>query len=371
MKKEQYFLIALLFSFSSFNIVNAEEKDSKQAPAPAVKPEALFKPDEAATKKTNAEPLAFLPEVVAKIGDEKITKADIEAEFKPVISMMKENGQFDKIPPETWKKEVVSGINDIVTTKLLMKLAEENGYKPDSAKTDEEFKKMTAKIPPEQLADMLAKQGMTEEAIKKRIGISLAIQKWVEEKVVADIKISDEDVEKFYKENQDRFKKPESVHASHILIKPDEIDAEKAKTMSDADKKKASDEQKQKALKKTQEILAKLKSGEDFAKLAKENSTCPSKEKGGDLGSFEKGKMVPEFEKSAFSLKPGEMSDIVETQFGYHIIKVSERNDAETAPLKDVKSFILDNMKKQKTSEAVQKLIESEKQKRKVEILVN
>ncbi|OGV54829.1 MAG: hypothetical protein A2X45_02090 [Lentisphaerae bacterium GWF2_50_93] len=370
MKKEQYLLIALLFSFSSFNIVNAEDKDAKPAPAPELKPEAFFKADEAAPKKANAEPLAFLPEIVAKIGDENITKADIEAEFKPIISMMKENGQLDKIPPETWKKEVAAGINDMVTTKLLTKVAEENGYKPDAAKTDEEFKKMTEKIPPEQLAEMLKKQGMTEEAIKKRIGISLAIQKWIEEKVVNDIKISDEDVEKFYKENQDRFKKPETVQASHILIRPEEIDAEKAKTMSDADKKKASDELKQKALKKTQEILAKLKGGEDFAKLAKENSACPSKEKGGDLGAFEKGKMVPEFEKSAFSLKPGEMSDIVETKFGYHIIKVTEKSEAATVPLKDVKSFILDNMKKQKTSEAVQKLIETEKEKRKVEIFV-
>ncbi|HBC86445.1 MAG TPA: hypothetical protein DCZ94_05780 [Lentisphaeria bacterium] len=371
MKRELYLLTALLFSFSSFNIVNAEEKDSKRTPAPRLKSETFFKPDEGAPEKTNTEPLAFLPEIVAKIGDEKITKADIEAEFKPIISMMKGNGQLDSIPPETWKKEVIGGINGMISTKMLTKLAEENGYKPDMARTEEEFKKMSAKIPSEQLAEMMAKQGMTEETVKKRIGISLTIQKWIEEKVSSDIKISDADVEKFYKENQDRFKRPESVRASHILITPEELDADKAKSMSDEEKKKTADEQKQKALKKAQEILAKLKNGEDFAKLASENSSCPSKANGGDLGTFARGNMVAEFEKAAFSLKPGDLSDVVESKFGYHIIKVSEKNNAETVSLRDAQISISEDMKNIKTSEVVRNLIEAEKKKENVEIFVN
>jgi len=185
------------------------------------------------------------------------------------------------------------------------------------------------------------------------------------------MKVSDDVVEKFYKENQDRFKKPESVRASHILIVPEALDAEKAKAMSDEEKKKASDGQKQIALKKAQEILARLKGGEDFAKLASENSSCPSKAKGGDLGTFARGNMVAEFEKSAFSLKSGEMSDIVETKFGYHIIKVSEKNNAETVSLKDAQGSIVEEMKNQKTSEVVKNLIEAEKQKKKVEVFVN
>ncbi len=378
MNKTLSLVVALSVSFLMCSCSKAEEKGVPADKNPAAKTEPFVKDKadekpakDAAAKDSKADPLAFLPEIVAKIGDDKITKADIEAEFKPIISMMKENGQLEKIPPEVWKKEVIGAVTNIVNTKLLTKLAEDNGYKPDPAGAEVEYKKMTEKIPPEQLTATLAKQGMTPELIKARISVGLAIQKWVDEKIASTIKISDEDVEKFYNDNKDKFKKPETVKASHILIRPEPIDEEKAKAMSDEDKKKANDEQKQKALKKAQDLLASLKNGEDFAKLAKENSTCPSKENGGDLGTFERGKMVPEFEKAAFAMKVGDMSDVVETKFGYHIIKLTEKNEAETVSLKDVKDYITENLKKQKVSEAVQATIEAEKKNKKVEILIN
>ena len=348
-----------------------EAKKADVLAAPAVKKEAAPAPKADAAKAANVDPLAFLPELVAKIGDEKITKADIILEFKPVIAMMNENGQLDSIPADVWKTEVKERLDDIIATKLLVKLAEADGYKPEPAKADEEFNKLTAQIPPEQLADTLAKQGMTPEAIKTRIAMGLAIQKWIEEKVVPNIKISDEDAEKFYRENQERFKKPETVRASHILIKIDELDPEKAKGMTDEQKKTASDELKQNALKKAQEILAELKQGGDFAKLAAENSACPSKEKGGDLGTFERGKMAEEFEKSAFSLSPGELSDVVETEFGYHIIKTTEKKESEFMPFQEVKSFLVEGLKNQKTSEIIQEKLETEKKNKKVEIFIN
>ena len=109
-----------------------------------------------------------------------------------------------------------------------------------------------------------------------------------------------------------RIKKPEQVKASHILVKVD-AGADEAK--------------KAEARKKIQEIQQKVKAGGDFEALATENSDCPSKAKGGDLGFFERGQMVKPFEEAAFALKPGEVSGIVETQFGYHIIKVQEKKD--------------------------------------------
>ncbi len=379
MKKELYLMSTLLILCSAY--VNADEKAAPAptaavavAPAPAATPVATPAAKPAAKdaeKNANVDPLAFLPEIVAKIGDEKITKADILVEFKPVIAMMNENGQLDSIPADVWKTEVKERLDDMIATKLLVKLAEADGYKPDPVKAEEEFKKLTAQIPPEQLAETFTKQGMTPEAIKARIAMGLAIQKWIEEKVAPNIKVSDEDAEKFYRENQERFKKPETVRASHILIKVDEIDPEKAKGMTDEQKKKASDELKQQALKKAQDILAKLKQGEDFAKLATENSVCPSKEKGGDLGVFEKGKMAEEFDKAAFALKPGELSDVVETEFGYHIIKTTEKKESEFMPFQDVKTFLVEGLKNQKTSEIIQDKIETEKKNKKVEIFIN
>ena len=380
MKKELCLMSVLLILCSAYSDINAAE-NGKAAPAaaavPAQAPSAVPAPPSIkpatkdAEKSANADPLAFLPEVVAKIGDDKITKADILVEFKPVIAMMKESGQLDSVPADVWKSEVKERLEDLIATKLLLKLAEADGYKPDPAKAEEEFKKLTAQLPPEQLAETLAKQGMTQEAIKARIAMGLVIQQWIEEKVAPNIKVSDEDAEKFYRENQERFKKPETIRASHILVKIDEIDPEKAKGMTDEQKGKASDELKQQALKKAQDILAKLKQGEDFAKLATENSACPSKEKGGDLGTFEKGKMAEEFDKAAFSLKPGELSDVVETELGYHIIRTAEKKESEFMPLQDVKGFLVEGLKNQKTSEIIQDRIETEKKNKKVEIFVN
>ena len=109
---------------------------------------------------------------------------------------------------------------------------------------------------------------------------------------------------------------PEQVRASHILISTKPIDP-------NADPNQAKAQAKDKA----EELLKKVKDGADFAALAKENSDCPSNAQGGDLGLFPRGQMVKPFEDAAFALKVGEISDLVETQFGYHIIKVTEHQD--------------------------------------------
>jgi peptidyl-prolyl cis-trans isomerase C len=145
------------------------------------------------------------------------------------------------------------------------------------------------------------------------------------------------------------------VRASHILLG---VDAS------------ASADEKQKAKTKAEDILKKVKAGEDFAKLAKDNSTCPSSAQGGDLGFFGKGQMVPAFEQAAFSLKTGDVSEVVETQFGYHIIKLTEKKEAETVKLDEVKDRISDYLKNQKMQKAVTDFLNGVKGNSKVEILL-
>ena len=113
-----------------------------------------------------------------------------------------------------------------------------------------------------------------------------------------------------------------------------------------------------------------LAGGSDFAALAKDNSTCPSSQQGGDLGYFGKGQMVPAFEQAALSLKKGEMSDVVETRFGYHIIKLMDKKAAETIAYKDAKPRIEDYLKNQKISSQVSALLENKRKDAKIEILL-
>ncbi len=146
-----------------------------------------------------------------------------------------------------------------------------------------------------------------------------------------DITVSDADIKQYYDANKEKFKVPEQVRARHILIK---VSA------------KATDEEKKKAKEKINELRQRAEKGEDFAKLASEYSDdLGTKKRGGDTDYFARGKMVKPFENAAFSLKPGAISDIVETKFGYHIIKVEDHKEARTMGLEEVKASIRDYLK--------------------------
>jgi peptidyl-prolyl cis-trans isomerase D len=150
--------------------------------------------------------------------------------------------------------------------------------------------------------------------------------------------ISAEDIQRAYEDNRQQYSTPEQVRASHILLKTEGKD-------DAAVKKQAED------------LLAKVKAGADFAQLAtKFSEDDASKAKGGDLDFFPQGQMVPEFDKVAFSLKPGEISDLVKTQYGYHIIKVTDKKAATTKSLDEVRVQIEDQLKWERAQAEAQRI---------------
>ncbi len=159
-------------------------------------------------------------------------------------------------------------------------------------------------------------------------------------KIEQTLQVSDADLHSAYAASMDNFRMPERVKARHILIK--------TQGKSDAEKKQA--------LAKAEDLLKQLKAGADFSKLAEKNSEDSSNApKGGDLGWFVHGQMVPEFDKAAFALNPGQLSDVVTTEFGYHIIKVEEKEKARVKPFEEVKAELETELKKQRVTEAMQK----------------
>jgi foldase protein PrsA len=162
----------------------------------------------------------------------------------------------------------------------------------------------------EEFENMLAQYGMTLEDLKAEMKTQLQIKKIFE----PQIKITEDDVKKYFEENKDQYSTPEQVRASHILVETKEA---------------------------AQKVLEELKNGADFGKLAKEKSQDPgSKELGGDLGYFPRGKMAPEFEAAAFSLNNGELSGVVQTQFGFHIIKVVDKKAAQIPTYEEKKEEV-------------------------------
>jgi peptidyl-prolyl cis-trans isomerase C len=183
----------------------------------------------------------------------------------------------------------------------------------------------------------------------------MAIKKMIEQEVTSKITITPEKSKSFYEKNPELFKTPEMVKASHILVTVPE---------------NASDEQKAQAKTKIEEVQKRLQKGEDFAALAKEVSDCPSKEKGGDLDFFERGQMVGPFEEAAFALKPGETSGIVQTQFGFHLIKVTDRKEPSTTPYEEIKGKIEQHLKQEEANEQLVKYIEGLRTNAKIETFV-
>lgn len=142
--------------------------------------------------------------------------------------------------------------------------------------------------------------------------------------VLDSVKVEDNEIEAFYNENGAMFRNAESVTASHILVDSEE---------------------------KANVILEELKGDKSFEDAAKEYSSCPSSQNGGDLGNFERGRMVPEFENAAFELAVGEMSGVVPTQFGFHIIKVTDKQEASQKSMEDAKEEIANTVLLKKQQE--------------------
>jgi peptidyl-prolyl cis-trans isomerase D len=194
------------------------------------------------------------------------------------------------------------------------------------------------KVTPEEVKAFFATRRTDYSVPEKRSFVVLVID---QDKVEQSINVTDAQLHAAYSSNLDNFRTPDRVHVRHILI----------------DTRGKSDAEKKQLLAKAQDILKQLKSGADFAQLAEKNSDDKSNApKGGDLGWVVRGQMVPDFEKAAFALQPKQNSEIVTTEFGYHIIQCLERDSARVKPFDEVKATLADELKKQSVSEKMQSI---------------
>jgi peptidyl-prolyl cis-trans isomerase C len=208
---------------------------------------------------------------------------------------------------------------------------------------------------PQAFQEALTTRGMTLDSLRKDARVDISVTKLMDAEVATLPGPSDADAKAFYDKNPDKFKEEESVRASHILVRVDE---------------KADAATKQKARAEIDSVLKQIKAGGDFAKLAQEHSQDGSAAQGGDLNYFSKGQMVPAFDKVAFELKPGQVSDVVTTQFGYHIIKVVDHKAGRTVPFEEAQAKIKDFLGGQKKQEHADAFIEGLKKKSKIEVLI-
>lgn len=289
--------------------------------------------------------------------------AIMESQVKQRVGV-KYKPQLDKLAAQSpqlvaqWEKQAAQlALNELVIEQLLDKEAKEAGVEVTEEQLMAEVaKQLAAGDPPltvEQYEKMLEGQGIDFEAWKEYYIRNMTYTKFLESKVGGGITVTEEEGQKYYDEHPDEFQVPEQVRASHILISTEATDPN-----ADPNQMRAQ------AREKAEKLLTQVKEGGDFAALAKENSADHySAIRGGELPPFGRGDMVPPFEEAAFALKVGELSDLIETQFGYHIIKVTGHTDPNTVTFPEAKDRIIGELKDRKMREAFGNYIETLRQK--------
>ena len=309
---------------------------------------ALLAPTAAlAEKKATATP----PGNAAIVNGKMLNYDDFQRELQ-IYQRHKQSAQ-EQITAEQANKEV---INDMINRELIFQESVKKGIKVDAQTVNEEISVIQGKFGDQSQYDgWLASIKMTEGKLKEEISQRLAIRRLIESEIAPKVKNTESETKDFYTNNPKLFQRPEEVHAQHILIKVDK-DADSA--------------QKASALKKIQELKKKIDASEEFNALAKAHSQCPSAENNGDLGFFSRGRMVPAFEKAAFELKAGQVSGIVETPFGYHLIKVLERRESEIVKFEEVKTRISEELRNRRIHSEILQYLEGLRKNAKIETFV-
>jgi peptidyl-prolyl cis-trans isomerase C len=205
----------------------------------------------------------------------------------------------------------------------------------------------------EQFTLKLTESGFNEESFQENLKQQISAKNWLQEKVINAITVTETEIHEFYQKNESRFKHPEQVRTRHILTK---VSPE------------ATEVEMQGAMARMTAIKQELDSGADFATLAKQKSEDNSAAKGGDLGYFERGALVKTYEDIAFNLAPDETSNIFQSSFGLHIVKMIDRKPAVNQSEPDVKDRIASYILKDKADLAVEEKIMSLKQAATIEI---
>lgn len=318
-------------------------------------------------------------QTIIKVNDKKITQAQFDESFNKQTNngMIAQLGIDVKDGKNNFLYYLIKErvVNELIVRSLLEQEMARRDIKVTKEDIDNAVKEIVDKVgSKEQLEQILKQNGISAGDFRKDLTQEVKMKKLAKELGNSDV--SDAEAKKYYNENIKRFKYPEKVRAAHILISvnPQEIEEiitsnkENAGLSKEEIKKKVDAEIAAKKAKAEKVLVEVKKDPSQFAKVAKENSDdTTTAVKGGELGFFSAQEMVPEFSKAAFAMKPNTVSGIVQTQFGYHIIMVTDRMAAGQEPFEKVKNDIKGYLQNQKQLQLIDNLVESLKKNAKIE----
>jgi len=344
MKKKGIFVI---FIFLILGLIVITACDSSKGKPGADKGASVATPQPPAT--ANAPIPPEMADAVVVVDGVKLTKTMLEKDLNAKMDMLKSQVPADKLN-EVRNEVKTKIIDNFIMRTLFANEVEKLKISATDKEVTDAINKLKESLPPKVTYEQfLQKNRLTKEQAKEEIRLGVKIEKYVKSSVPADPKVTDKEINDFYKQNKEKFVMPESAHARHILIKTTPED--NAKTLAE---KKA----------KAESIRKELLGGADFAQMAAKNSDCPSAQAGGDLGVFVKGQMVKPFDDAAFSQKENEIGHVVKTQYGYHIIQVLKREAPKTMAFNEaIKAKVSAYLKMKKQEQAYQSLMKKLKEK--------
>jgi peptidyl-prolyl cis-trans isomerase C len=292
-----------------------------------------------------------VPATVAKVNGKAISGAVYEKIWRQVMA---ERGGANA-PKDARERDAVRDriLDRLIDVELMSQQADQLKIKAEAQEVEKKIQEVqTSMGGEERFQELMKAHGVTMEEYRAEVGRSLKVQRLLEKEVLPRIKVEPGEAKVYYDAHPQAFKMPEQVRARHIIIRV-------AEGATDAQKKEA-----MAAIKKAGD---RVKKGEAFEEVAKQVSQDGTASNGGDLGFFGQGQMVPEFEKVAFSLPPGKVSDVVQSRFGYHLIKVEEKRPARDLAFQEVEEKLGQFLKRQKEEQGVAAYVNELKGRAKIE----
>lgn len=335
-------LIAIMFSipFALFAGGSAENEEAQSGQETTTQEE------------STQDGTAQASDAVAVVNGTPITREEFQTALERNRAQMESQGQ--SVGGDQLEQLRTDVLESLITQELLYQQSQELGITVSQEEVQSELSSIQDQFPDgERYSQALEQAGVTEEELRGDIRRNIAIQKLVRDEVASPEEITEQELRAFYDDNPDLFQQGERIEAQHILISTQEAQNE---------------EEEQAALEEAQEVRRLLvEENRDFAAVAEEYSDGPSAQNGGQLGSFSRGQMVPPFEEAAFSLEVGEISEPVETQFGYHIIEVTDKTEAGQAPFEQQRDRIRQYLMQQRQREELDSYLAQLKEESQIE----
>lgn len=297
---------------------------------------------------------AAIPEVVARLDGEPITKVDLLARATEARGALAQRGTPPPPPTRAFYRRV---LDDLIGNRLLYRDLAAQSKAATAEEVAAGIQAIRSQFPSDAAFDeALAERGFDRQRLERDVAESVTVQKWVTGEIIPSVSVSAADVRAFYDANPERMVEPERVHARHILVR---VEAQAAETDKAA------------ARQRLEEIRSRIAGGADFAALARESSDDKaSGARGGDLGWFYRGQMVPAFEQAAFDLAPNQLSELVETRFGFHLLEVLEKRPETTLAFEEVEGRLESMLQQRQLEEKVKARVNALGAQAKIEILI-